>query len=135
MSASTCCVPQAAALSVPRRAVAARTSLAPSVRAPHRCPAGVRCRATEQNTSAASPPVSGPVDDAESREVLDAFFIGKALAETLLERAGGVLADTLSEVARFDAERREQIRDFQDDVMGKAREEMYRAKRDESQIR
>jgi len=79
--------------------------------------------------------VSGPVDDAESREVLDAFFIGKALAETLLERAGGVLADTLSEVARFDAERREQIRDFQDDVMGKAREEMYRAKRDESQIR
>lgn len=75
------------------------------------------------------------VEDKESREVLDAFFIGKALAETLLERAGGVFADTLGEIAKFDAERREEIREFQDDVMGKAREEMYRARREEDQMR
>lgn len=75
------------------------------------------------------------VEDKESREVLDAFFIGKALAETLLERAGGLFADTLGEIAKFDAERREEIREFQDDVMGKAREEMYRARREEDQMR
>ena len=33
------------------------------------------------------------------------------------ERAGGVFADTLGEIAKFDAERREEIREFQDDVM------------------
>ena len=75
----------------------------------------------------------GNEEDLESREVLDAFFVGKALAETLLERAGGVFADTLSEIAKFDAETREEIRQFQDDVMGKAREEMYRARGEEEE--
>jgi len=72
---------------------------------------------------------------AESREVLDAFFVGKSLAETLLERAGGAVADALSEVSRFDAENREQIRAFQDEVIGKAREESQRAKRKDDGMR
>ena len=71
----------------------------------------------------------------ESREVLDAFFVGKSLAETLLERAGGAFADALSEVSRFDAENREQIRAFQDEVIGKAREESQRAKRKDDGMR
>lgn len=71
----------------------------------------------------------------ESREVLDAFFIGKALAETLLERAGGAFADALSEVSRFDAENREQIRAFQDEVIGKAREDSQRTKRKDDGMR
>ena len=50
----------------------------------------------------------------ESREVLDAFFVGKSLAETLLERTP---------------------RAFQDEVIGKAREESQRAKRKDDGIR
>jgi len=64
----------------------------------------------------------------ENREVLDAFFVGKSLAETLLERAGRVFADALSEVSAFDAANREQIRLLQDEVLGKAREESQRTK-------
>ena len=71
----------------------------------------------------------------ESREVLDAFFVGKSLAETLLERAGGAFADALSEVSRFDAENREQIRAFQDEVIGKARDESQRVKRKDDGMR
>ena len=92
----------------------------------------MKCEATpDDNTATTTDNVNRGNEDLESREVLDAFFIGKALAETLLERAGGVFADTLSEIAKFDAERREEIREFQEDVMGKAREEMYRARREE----
>lgn len=75
----------------------------------------MRCEATEDNSNAnvninnnssSTSTAATTVDDPESREVLDAFYLGKALAETLLERAGGVFADTLGEIAKFDAERR-----------------------------
>ena len=57
--------------------------LAPRVRvAVAAARAATRARASDDGKSAV---VEG---DAESREVLDAFFVGKALAETLLERAG-----------------------------------------------
>ncbi len=59
--------------------------------------------------------------------MLDAFFVGKALAETILERAGGALADALGELSRFDANTREEMRAFQDEVMGKAREDMRKS--------
>ena len=71
----------------------------------------------------------------ESREVLDAFFVGKSLAETLLERAGAAFTDALSELSRFDAENREQIRAFQDEVIGKARVESQRAKQKDDGMR
>ena len=54
--------------------------------------------------------------------------MGKALAETLLERLGAQVADGLSEAAKFDAERREEIRQFQEDVETRARKQMYEAK-------
>jgi hypothetical protein len=71
----------------------------------------------------------------ESREILDSFFVGKSLAETLLERAGSVFTDALSEVSRFDADNREQIRAFQDEVLSKAREESQRGKRKDDGMR
>ena len=84
--------------------------------------AATRARASDDGKSAV---VEG---DAESREVLDAFFVGKALAAALLERAGGAFADALSDIARFDADTRDEMRKFQDEVMAKAREDMARSK-------
>lgn len=96
-----------------------------------------RCRATAGEDDARAPGMTraDETETTESREVLDAFFVGKALAETLLERAGGALSDVLGEVAKFDAERREDVRQFQEDVLGKAREEMYRQRAEEDQMR
>jgi vacuolar-type H+-ATPase subunit H len=67
--------------------------------------------------------------------VLDAFFVGKALAETLLERAGEAVSEALSAVGRAEAERDEAIRQFQDDVVNKAREAQRRERGSDDQIR
>lgn len=42
--------------------------------------------------------------------MLEAFYYGRAFAETLNERLGGALDDLLSEIGKQDAERREAIR-------------------------
>ena len=41
------------------------------------------------------------------RSVLEAFFIGRAFAETVNDRLGAALGDFLSEIAKADAERRQ----------------------------
>lgn len=48
---------------------------------------------------------------------LHAFFVGRALAETLNDRAQHILTDTLSWLGKFDAEQREQLRQFTEDVL------------------
>lgn len=63
----------------------------------------------------------------ESREVLDAFFVGRALADVLNEKVGSALGEFLSEVAKKDAERRRDMRDLQDEVRMRAREQQTRA--------
>lgn len=45
-----------------------------------------------------------------NRSILDAFYYGKAFAETMNERLGAALDDVLSELGRQDAERRESMR-------------------------
>ena len=40
------------------------------------------------------------------RSVLEAFFLGRAFAETVNDRLGAALGDLLSEIAKADAERR-----------------------------
>ena len=42
--------------------------------------------------------------------LLEAFFVGRALAETVNERLGGALADALAEFGRRDAELRQAAR-------------------------
>jgi hypothetical protein len=42
--------------------------------------------------------------------MLEAFFIGRALAETVNERAGAALGDALANFGTFDAEFRQAIR-------------------------
>ena len=90
---------------------------------------------SKRGASVAAVRATGDKEEAESREVLDAFFVGKALAETLLERAGEAVSEALSVVGRAEAERDEAIRQFQDDVVNKAREAQRRERGGDDQIR
>ncbi|MEA5511086.1 hypothetical protein VB715_15030 [Crocosphaera sp. UHCC 0190] len=61
-----------------------------------------------------------------SNPVLHAFFLGRAFAEVLSEKVEDSLTNALSELGKFDAEQREQLRQFIEEVQ-------YRAQRDVSQ--
>lgn len=51
--------------------------------------------------------------DPESKQLLDAFFLGRALAETVTERFGNLVGEILSEVGQRQAESQRHIREFQ----------------------
>ncbi|XP_044325353.1 uncharacterized protein [Triticum aestivum] len=51
--------------------------------------------------------------DEESKAVLDAFFLGKALAEALTERAESVVGEVFSVVGQWQAEQQKQVQEFQ----------------------
>ena len=55
-----------------------------------------------------------------SKSQLDAFFIGRATAEAVINRIEETVTDTLSALGKFDAEQREQVRKFVDTVLEKA---------------
>lgn len=55
-----------------------------------------------------------------SSSVLHAFFMGRALADAVNERAERLLTDGLSLVGKFDAEQREYFRQFTAEVMARA---------------
>jgi flagellar biosynthesis chaperone FliJ len=55
--------------------------------------------------------------------IVHAFFVGRALADTLYEQAESSFTDALSELGKFDAEMREHLRDFSDRVMERANRE------------
>lgn len=59
-----------------------------------------------------------------SNPVIHAFFIGRAVATALNEQAENALTNALSELGKFDAEQRERLRQFTEEVI-------ERAKRDE----
>lgn len=46
----------------------------------------------------------------EANGVLDAFFLGKAIAETVNERLGAALGDALSEITKANAEAQASLR-------------------------
>lgn len=58
-----------------------------------------------------------------SNPIVHAFFIGRALADTLYEQAESSFSNTLSEVGKLDAELREQLRHFTERVMERAKRE------------
>lgn len=53
------------------------------------------------------------VGDGDSRSVLDAFFLGKALAEAVNERIESTVGEFLSAIGRLQAEQQKQVQDFQ----------------------
>lgn len=61
-----------------------------------------------------------------SKPVVDAFFVGRALAEALNAQLEKALTNALSELGKFDAEQRERLRAFTDEVMERANRESGR---------
>ncbi|BDA72696.1 hypothetical protein RIVM261_009950 [Rivularia sp. IAM M-261] len=52
--------------------------------------------------------------------LVQAFFVGRAVAEILSERLEHTVTDGLSQLGKLDAELREQMRSFTDEVMVRA---------------
>ncbi|MEC4803332.1 MAG: hypothetical protein SAJ12_05135 [Jaaginema sp. PMC 1079.18] len=61
-----------------------------------------------------------------SHPVIHAFFVGKALADITYEKAEDALSNALSEFGKFDAEQRENLRQFATEVLTRAEREMAR---------
>ena len=55
-----------------------------------------------------------------SNPLVQAFFVGRAVAEVINERVEVALTDALSELGKFDAEAREQLRQFTEEVIERA---------------
>lgn len=49
----------------------------------------------------------------DSKDILDAFFLGKAFAEALNERIGSTVGEILSVIGQWQAEQQKQVQDFQ----------------------
>ncbi|MGJ3246635.1 MAG: DUF6825 family protein [Elainellaceae cyanobacterium] len=55
-----------------------------------------------------------------SNPLVHAFFVGRAVADALGEQIEITFADAMSELGKFDAEQRERLRQFTDQVMERA---------------
>lgn len=58
-----------------------------------------------------------------SNPMLQAFFVGRALAAAVGERAEYLLSDGLAHLGKFDAEQRERLRQFTEEVLARAEQE------------
>jgi len=58
-----------------------------------------------------------------STPLVHAFFVGRAIAEIAYERLEAGVTDALSELGKFDAEQRENLRQFVDEVLERAQRE------------
>ncbi|XP_027336515.1 uncharacterized protein At4g13200, chloroplastic [Abrus precatorius] len=74
-------------------------------------------------------PASGD-SDSSSRSILDAFFLGKAVAEALNERIESTVGEFLGAVGRLQAEQQKQVQDFQDEVLERAKKAKEKATRE-----
>jgi len=52
--------------------------------------------------------------------LIHAFFVGRAIAEALGEQLENTVTNALSELGKFDAEQRERLRQFTDEVLERA---------------
>ena len=55
-----------------------------------------------------------------SNPVVQAFFFGRALAEVLSEKIEDTVTNLVSELGKFDAEQRENLRQFTEEVQARA---------------
>lgn len=53
--------------------------------------------------------------------LVNAFFVGRALAEVINQTVAKTITNALSELGKFDAEQRENLRKFTEEVMERAR--------------
>ncbi|KAL2557051.1 uncharacterized protein Fot_01790 [Forsythia ovata] len=89
----------------------------------HKFPINLSCNCSSK------PGDSGSGEN-ESRSVLDAFFLGKALAEALNERIESTLGEFLSTIGRLQAEQQKQVQEFQEDVLERAERAKKKAARE-----
>ncbi|KAG5054463.1 hypothetical protein AAZX31_03G072300 [Glycine max] len=68
--------------------------------------------------------------DSSNRSILDAFFLGKAVAEALNERIESTVGEILSTVGRLQAEQQKQVQDFQEEVLERAKKSKENAARE-----
>jgi polyhydroxyalkanoate synthesis regulator phasin len=57
-----------------------------------------------------------------SNPVVQAFFLGRAAAEVLSEQFEATMTNALSDLGKFDAEQRERLRQFTEDVVERAKQ-------------
>ncbi len=62
-----------------------------------------------------------------TKPVLDSFFLGRALAESLNDKLGETLTYTLSELGKINAEQGEKLRQFTQEVIDRAARETAQA--------
>lgn len=55
--------------------------------------------------------------------LVNAFFVGRALAEVVNQTISKTITNALSELGKFDAEQRENLRKFTEEVMERARQD------------
>ncbi|KAJ8899269.1 hypothetical protein K2173_017304 [Erythroxylum novogranatense] len=77
----------------------------------------------------------GSTDDSSSGDsndgnILDAFFLGKALAEALNERMESSVGELLSTVSKLQSGQQKQIQEFQADVLARAKKAKQNAAQD-----
>lgn len=58
-----------------------------------------------------------------SNPLIQAFFVGRAIAETVNQQVESALTNFMSELGKFDAEQRENLRQFTEQVLERARRE------------
>ncbi|MBE7380175.1 MAG: hypothetical protein F6J95_002045 [Leptolyngbya sp. SIO1E4] len=58
-----------------------------------------------------------------SDPMVHAFFVGRALAATVAERFEQTMTEALSNLGKFDAEQRENLRQFADEVVARAQQQ------------
>ncbi|NEQ68232.1 MAG: hypothetical protein F6J86_16645 [Symploca sp. SIO1B1] len=59
-----------------------------------------------------------------SDPVIHAFFVGRAIAQAINEQVENTLTNALSELGKFDAEQRERLRQFTEQVIARAEMEV-----------
>ncbi|KAM1791647.1 hypothetical protein ACFX12_035590 [Malus domestica] len=68
--------------------------------------------------------------EGDSRSVLDAFFLGKALAEAINDRIESGVGEFLSTIGRLQAEQQKLVEEFQEDVLERAKKAKEKAARE-----
>ncbi|XP_010435307.1 PREDICTED: uncharacterized protein At4g13200, chloroplastic [Camelina sativa] len=66
----------------------------------------------------------------ENKSVLDAFFLGKALAEVINERIESTVGEVLGTIGKFQAEQQKQVQETQEEVLERAKKAKERAARE-----
>jgi flagellar biosynthesis chaperone FliJ len=56
-----------------------------------------------------------------SNPLIHAFFVGRAFAEAIGEQVESTFTNALSDLGKFDAEQRERLRQFTEDVLERAK--------------